>query len=107
MVEQRQQWTFYNLNVIQGFKHKIENWIRIYYRLSITYNLVSSLHGILLNISTNIASGPGPMTKKPIDILHACLTNQLFILLVAILLVLLVILLEDQTSSSHIFELLL
>ena len=100
MREQRQQGTFYKLNVIQGFKHEIENWIIIYPILSISYNLVFSLHRNSLNFSANISCGPGPMTRKPVDILHACLTNQLIILLVAILLVLLVIFLEDRTSSD-------
>jgi hypothetical protein len=38
--------------------------------------------------------------RKPFDILHACLTSQFFILLVAILLVLLVIFLMDQDTGA-------
>jgi hypothetical protein len=40
------------------------------------------------------------MPKKPVDILHTCLTNHFLILLVAILLVLLVIFLGDQTPGG-------
>jgi hypothetical protein len=42
------------------------------------------------------------MKRKPVDILHAFLTNQFLILLVAILLVLLVIFLMDQGPPVHI-----
>ncbi len=44
------------------------------------------------------------MKRKLVDILHACLTNQFFILLVALVLVLLVIFLMDQSSPVDIGE---
>ena len=40
------------------------------------------------------------MSRKPVDILHACLTNHYLILLVAILLSILVIFLTDETSGG-------
>jgi hypothetical protein len=40
------------------------------------------------------------MPRKPVDILHAYLTNQFVILLVAILLVLLVIFLTDKSPVN-------
>ena len=42
------------------------------------------------------------MLKKPVDILHACLTDQLLILLLAILLSLLAIILGDKTGGEKI-----
>ncbi|MFZ5450010.1 MAG: hypothetical protein ACOZFS_15380 [Thermodesulfobacteriota bacterium] len=40
------------------------------------------------------------MQRKPVDILHAAMTNHFVILAVAIVLFLLVIILVDQTASD-------
>ena len=70
----------------------------IYLINQIVIYLAFSLHNFFENFPD-----PGPMKRKPVDILHACLTNQFLILLVAILLSLLVIFLTEKTPS-HIGE---